>query len=332
MRLKHSLMAGLVSCGMLATVLPAAAQLFSRPSRDIPVDGEDAPVRQGQDNGALLLRIDRLENQLRGLTGQIEQMQFQQRKADENLRKFQQDMDLRLQDAGKRPLAAKPADVSAVVAAPSTPGAKRRPGDAFEPGADPAAPGNPRVIGTLRPGEPSPVRPVSPRPTLPAGPIAIEPVEPGAPVEIGKGGPLPSSPPGQPPIGAFQPPAAPLNDYDSAVALYKQGQYEAAEKGFSAYLQKNPNSRLVADAIFYLGETYFQRQRHREAAEQYLKLSTDYAKSNRAPDSLVRLGMSLTAMGAREQACATFGEVARKYPASSTAIRGADRESKKAHC
>ena len=193
MRLKQYLVAGLVLCG-LAAALPAGAQLFQRPSRDIPADGEDVPSRQGQDNGALLLRIDRLENQLRGLTGQIEQMQFQQRKADENLRKFQQDMDLRLQDAGKRPLAAKPADVPAVVAAPSTPGAKRRPGDAFEPGADPAAPGNPRVIGTLPPGEPSPVRPVSPRPTLPAGPIAIEPVEPGAPVEIGKGGPLPTSP------------------------------------------------------------------------------------------------------------------------------------------
>lgn len=312
MRLKQYLLAGLVFCG-LAAALPAGAQLFTRPSRDIPMDSEDAQARQGQDNGSLLLRIDRLENQLRNLTGQIEQMQFQQRKADENLRKFQQDMELRLQDAGKRPVAAKPADAPAVVAAPSTPGA-------------------PRVIGTLPPGEAPPVRPVAPRQTLPGGPIAIEPGDPGAPVEIGKGGPLPASPPGQPPIGAFQPPSAPLNDYDSAVALYKLGQYETAEKGFAAYVQKNPNSRLVADAIFYLGETYFQRQRHREAAEQYLKLSTDYAKSNRAPDSLVRLGMSLNAMGAREQACATFGEVARKYPASAAAIRGADRESKKAHC
>ena len=37
--------------------------------------------------------------------------------------------------------------------------------------------------------------------------------------------------------------------------------------------------------------TYFQRSRPREAAEQYLKVTTDYAKSQRAPESMVRLGL-----------------------------------------
>ena len=38
--------------------------------------------------------------------------------------------------------------------------------------------------------------------------------------------------------------------------------------------------------------TYFQRSRPREAAEQYLKVTTDYAKSQRAPESMVRLGQT----------------------------------------
>jgi TolA-binding protein len=42
--------------------------------------------------------------------------------------------------------------------------------------------------------------------------------------------------------------------------------------------------------------TYFQRSRPREAAEQYLKVTTDYAKSQRAPESMVRLGQTLAAL------------------------------------
>ena len=68
------------------------------------------------------------------------------------------------------------------------------------------------------------------------------------------------------------------------------------------------------DAVFYVGETYFQRSRPREAAEQYFKVTTDFSKSNRAPESMVRLGQTLAALGNKDQACATFGEFGARYP------------------
>ena len=95
----------------------------------------------------------------------------------------------------------------------------------------------------------------------------------------------------------------------------------------------HPRSSRLPDATYYLGETFFQRGRHREAAEQFLKISTDYSGSSRAPEGLLRLGLSLRAMGANEQACATFGEVARKYPAAPIAVRkGAEREIQRGKC
>lgn len=289
------------------------AQLFPRPPREVPLIDDDPQVIPAQDNGGLVLRIDRLEGQLRALTGQIEQMQNQQRKLEEALRKFQQDVDFRLQDGGRRPPGPKRTDgaEAAPGAAGPTAGRARRPGgsDVFDPTLDPNAPGAPKTIGAL-----------------PSGPILLEDPGPNAPIEINKNGPSQTAT-----IGVA-PPATPLNDYDQAVALFRQGQFETAEGSFRTYLQKNPAGRLTPDAIFFLGETYFQRQRHREAAEQYLKLSTDFAKANRAPDGLVKLGMSLNALGAREQACAAFAEVPRKYPAATVAIRGADREAKRAHC
>ncbi|MGH6794194.1 MAG: tetratricopeptide repeat protein, partial [Methylocella sp.] len=67
--------------------------------------------------------------------------------------------------------------------------------------------------------------------------------------------------------------------------------------------------------------------------EQYLKISTQYANSSRAPEALLRLGQSLNALGAKEQACATYGEIARKYPnATATVKAGAEREAKRAKC
>ena len=43
-------------------------------------------------------------------------------------------------------------------------------------------------------------------------------------------------------------------------------------------MSANPAHRLTPDAIFYIGETYLQRSRPREAAEQYLKVTTDYSQ------------------------------------------------------
>lgn len=308
------------------------------PPADIP-GIEEGPVIMAQDSSALLLRIDRLEGQLRSMTGQMEQMQFQQRKLEEAIRKMQETG----QAAPLDP--AKPA---------SRPLAGKRPGDAFDPAQNPNAPGAPRPLGQPyglppAPGAPSaPAPALPPKPALPQGPIAIDDNDPNKPLDINGGGagrppqpgiaapviPVPLVPNAPAPGQQAQVPLAPLpaDDYDQGIALLKQGQYAAAEARLNAFLQKNPRDRLVPEAVFNLGETFFQRQRHREAAEQFLKLSTDYSKSPRAPDGLVRLGMSLNAMGAKEQACATFGEVARKYPTASTAIRGASRESKRAQC
>jgi tol-pal system protein YbgF len=89
----------------------------------------------------------------------------------------------------------------------------------------------------------------------------------------------------------------------------------------------------VPDATFWLGESYLQRNRHREAAEQFLKISTQFPTSSKGADAMLKLGVSLNALGARDQACATFAELERKYPQAATNVRqGVDREQKRARC
>ncbi len=88
----------------------------------------------------------------------------------------------------------------------------------------------------------------------------------------------------------------PKDEYDLAYGYVLRKDYALAEEGLRAFLKNHPNDRLVADANYWLGESLFQRQRYREAAESFLTVSTKFETAGRAPDSLLRLGQSLAAL------------------------------------
>ena len=53
----------------------------------------------------------------------------------------------------------------------------------------------------------------------------------------------------------------------------------------------------------------------------------------RAPEALLKLGVSLNGLGARARACAVYAEIVRKYPQASAQVRqGLEREQKRAKC
>jgi tol-pal system protein YbgF len=90
---------------------------------------------------------------------------------------------------------------------------------------------------------------------------------------------------------------------------------------------------LAPEAQYWLGESLFQSQHYRDAAESFLAVSTKYETTARAPDALLRLGQSLAALGEKEAACASLGEVLRKYPRAAASVKqGVDREQKRVHC
>jgi tol-pal system protein YbgF len=99
------------------------------------------------------------------------------------------------------------------------------------------------------------------------------------------------------------------------------------------FAQKYPADPLLADSQYWLGESFFQRQRYRDSAEAFLAVTTKYDTSAKAPDALLRLGQSLAALKEKEAACAALGEVGRKYPRASNGVKQAvDREQKRIKC
>lgn len=337
------------------------AQDYGRPPGDVGEPGDVSFAGEQPDSAQLLVRIGRLESQMRQINGQIEQMQFETRKLEEQLKKFQEDVDFRFRDSAPGTPTTKPpqkrseapeaqpsseAQLKAPVSVAAPPRANGR-GDAFDPSQYPGAPGAPRPLGSLtqaastNPGN-------SRRDEIMAS--GLDQNEPGAPLDLSNGRARTAGPPAamapQAPSGAPAPvittpggtviagaPNSPRLEFDTALAFLKQRAYEDAEKGFAGFLEKNPKNKLASDAIYYLGESYYLRGRQREAAEQYLKLSTHYPDSPRAPAALLRLGQSLNALGAKEQACATYGEIDRKYPNAPAMVKaGAEREAKRSQC
>ncbi len=269
-----------------------------------------------QDAAELTVRTNRLENQVRQLSGQIEQLQFENRRLADQLKRFQEDVEFRLSERAGGRGAAAPAP--APVPAQPAPGGRPRRGDAFDPAAQPDLPGGPRPLGAPQTGI----------------------LDNGAP---GAGQPLDVTGVRQPPAAALTPrpgPSAvataqgtPKDVYDAAYALFSARQFEEAEMGFRQFLQSHPRDRMVPNATYWLGETYFRRNRHKDAAEQYLKVTTDHARSAVAPDAMLRLGMSLGALGARDQACATYAQLGVKYPQASVNVKqGVEREQRRSRC
>jgi tol-pal system protein YbgF len=153
--------------------------------------------------------------------------------------------------------------------------------------------------------------------------------QPGAAVT----GPNPRGPAAGAQVATLPPSDSPRDNYDLAYGYLMRKDYALAEEGFRNFLNRFPSERLVPEAQYWLGESLFQRQRYRDAAEMFLAVSTKYETNARAPDSLLRLGQSLAAMGEREAACASLAEVLRKYPRASVAIRqGVEREQKRVRC
>ena len=146
-------------------------------------------------------------------------------------------------------------------------------------------------------------------------------------------GTLGAAPVSAPPVAAVLPNGTPEVQYDFAIDLMKRGQYDQARAAFVEFLQLHPKHTLAGNAQYWLGETYYAQNRHKEAGDAFLTGYTTYASSNKAPDSLLKLGMSLAALGNKDAACTVWSELGSRFPQASPAVVARNKlEREKAGC
>lgn len=127
--------------------------------------------------------------------------------------------------------------------------------------------------------------------------------------------------------------ADPKELYERALGDLQAGNYAAAELDFAALLTAHPAHDLAGNAQYWLGETHYVRRQYKRAAQAFLSGYTTYATSAKAPDSLLKLGMTLTALGEKKTGCDAFAELNARFPDAKSAVRKrAEIERKRADC
>ncbi|MGR9212950.1 tol-pal system protein YbgF [Rhizobium leguminosarum] len=279
-------------------------------------ENQAAPPVVKVQSGDAEVRVQQLEEQLRQLNGRIEEMSFQLLQMQETIRKQQEDNEFRFQQLEKTGGAG---------------GATKAPVKKSETDAAPAASGGDdiaKVIQAPQGAETAPSTSVPENSGLGQPPKELGSIDfdqSGNPIggsvdenaTIGSG-PIPEANTKTPQQTASL--GSEADQYKAAYGHVLSGDYSTAEQEFTQYITRYPSSARSADANFWLGEALYSQGKYNEAAKTFLNAHQKYGTSEKAPEMLLKLGMSLAALDNTETACATLREVSKRYPKASRAV------------
>ncbi|MEE8504913.1 MAG: tol-pal system protein YbgF [Kiloniellales bacterium] len=280
-----------------------------------PAAATDAPASSGglsNTAGARIeLRLSQLEVEMRTLTGQIEEATFGINQLRDRLDRLAADIDLRLQRLEQ--------DAPAMAGGQGAPGAQ-----IASTGSANTFDTAPKVLGTINPDD---LRALQTQPVEQMSPAAQATGQAGAAVQREAGG--------QQTANLIYPLAGdtPEERYRHAFGLLSQANYGEAELALRAFLVQHPKNPLSGNAKYWLGETYYVRQDFQQAAVTFAEAFQEFPENSKAPDNLLKLGMSLAALGSKSDACGTFTELLKRYPeAAVTVIQRAKQERQRLSC
>jgi len=309
----------------------------------------------------LQLRVLKLEQLIEQLTGQGEELRFRNTQLSKQVQQLQDDLSLRVaaleQAAGGRaalpaiapsaPAAAAPVNTQPASQydmwpsgpqnydpnAPASRPTARQPEAMPQPAPSnlpPSGPNTPAALPTTDAGgfvirtdaagkmlPPDPNAPKAP-PTAPAGPVAPPRITaPAAPGAVSAGGVAATGDTG----GVALPQGTPKQQYEYATNFMVRQDYARAEAAFRAFLKANPKDPLAANAQYWLGESLYVRGDYQSAAIEFVEGYQKYPKSAKAPDNLLKLGLTLVNTRNVSGACTAFGAIAKEYPNAEDRIR-----------
>jgi tol-pal system protein YbgF len=102
--------------------------------------------------------------------------------------------------------------------------------------------------------------------------------------------------------------------YEMAYHLFKSNENEAARKAFDQFVRRYPQSALVDNALFWMGETYYRGEDYENAVLKYQQVVKEYPKGSKGPDALLKMGYALEKMNEPEAAVGAMEKLLKTYP------------------
>ncbi len=123
-----------------------------------------------------------------------------------------------------------------------------------------------------------------------------------------------------------------LNDreaYNRAYALIPERRFDEAIKALQDFIRHYPQSRLVGNGYYWIGEIYMAQNRTRDAEKMFDAVVRRYPDSFKIADSYYKLGLIYARYGNNDQASETMRSIIENYPsepAADLARRWLDRD------
>lgn len=235
-----------------------------------------------QYQATLEVRLNAIEEQLRSLTGQIEENRYKVEQIEKRLNMSLSDIEMRLND--QAPAAADGSQVITDMPSPS--------------------------IEINQPNE------VPDSLQTPAEQIAENPDAAYSPDQ---------------PASTLPADAATL--YEDAFTELKAGKNVEAQTKFEQFLNIYQDDKLANNARYWLAETYYVQNNYDAAAKAFATAYQKDPKGTKAADNLLKLGLSLNALGRDKDACVALKQLDKEFGITNSAVvqRG-EKEREKLSC
>ena len=125
----------------------------------------------------------------------------------------------------------------------------------------------------------------------------------------------------QPGRGVSLPAGPPEEQFRYAFEFLNKNDYPQAEKALRTFTDLHPTHPLSGNAFFWLGQINFVGKDYAKSAVDFASSYQKFPDGTKAPDSLVKLGVSLANLGKKDDACVAFKQFNTQYPSAASALK-----------
>ena len=104
--------------------------------------------------------------------------------------------------------------------------------------------------------------------------------------------------------------------YKNALNDYTKGKYDLAIDGFRAYIIQYPNTSLLPNAEYWLGESFYSQKNYGLAIKQFDLFLTDYPDSPKVPGALLKQGYAHLELRETSRGRTVLTTVIKRFPKS----------------
>lgn len=104
--------------------------------------------------------------------------------------------------------------------------------------------------------------------------------------------------------------------FTAAVLDYNRGNYALAAEGLALFIKANPQAPQIADALFYLGLSFYNQKLYDKAKPNFEQIMREHASSAQFLPAKLKRGQCLQRMGLKPAAIKAFKEITDGFPGS----------------